>query len=84
MGQPGQIQPWKMNNAVTAHRARFAEAGAPTEPPKLRANFYPEGAMMFNGGQSTGDGGFQVIYDTEKPKKTAEVCQVNDGIINIY
>jgi len=68
MAQSAQIQPWKLNSAVVEYMARCAEAGTPVEPPKGRANFYPEGAMMFNGGQSTGDGGSQVLYDTEKPK----------------
>ena len=76
MGQPTQMQPWKLNKAVTDFMATHAQAGTSVEPPKGRANFYPQGAIMFNGGQGAGDGGNQVIFDTEKPKETDGVWQV--------
>ena len=82
MGQPAQTQPWKMNSAVTAYRTRCAEAGVPIEPSKGRANFYPEGAMMFNGGQGAGNGVAQVFYDTEKAKNTVQVRHISDESIS--
>jgi len=45
---------------------KCVEAGGPIERTRGRANFYPAGALMFNGGQGAGDGGNQVIYDTAK------------------
>ena len=74
MDHPAQIQPWKMNSAVTDFMIRNAEAGTQIQPSKGRANFYPEGAMMFNGGQGAGDGGDKVIYDTGGALKT--VCVI--------
>ncbi|MCJ1357708.1 MAG: hypothetical protein MMC33_007704 [Icmadophila ericetorum] len=68
-----QIQPWKQDNTVVEYMARCAEAGILIEPQRGRANFYPEGAMMFNGGQGAGDGGRQVLYDTEKRKLQGKV-----------
>ena len=78
MGHSAQVQPWKMNSCVTDYMTVCAEAGIHTQPSKTtggRANFYPKGAMMFNGGQGTGDGGNQVIYDTDKGTKAAQVLQ---------
>jgi len=51
--------------------AKCAEGGTPVEPPRGRSNFYPEGAIMFNGGQGAGDGGRVVLYDTKAVGKTA-------------
>jgi len=69
MTHSAQIQPWKLNSAVLDYMAKCAEAGVRVEPVKGRANFYPEGSMIFNGGQSAGDGGSEVIYDTENGEK---------------
>jgi len=75
MNQHVQIQPWKLNSTVTEFMARCAEAGIRNEPLNVRANFYPAGELIFNGGQGAGDGGrqSQLIYDTEKHKKQGEV-----------
>lgn len=75
MGHSAQVQPWKMNNAVTDYMNKCAEARTNIQPSKGRANFYPKGAMMFNGGQGAGDGGNQVIYDTDKRTKVAQVLR---------
>lgn len=64
MTQNQKIQPWKLDAATVEYRAKSAAAGTPIEPPKGRANFYPAGAMMYNGGQGAGDGGREVLYDT--------------------
>jgi len=80
MNQSAQIQPWKLNSAVVEHMATCADAGISAEPPNSRANFYPEGAMMFNGGQSAGYDGRQgqLLYDTEKRKKQGEVRDISE------
>jgi len=78
MTQARQIQTWKQNRDVVQYMAMSAKAGTPIEPPQGRANFYPEGAMMFNGGQGAGDGGRQVLYDTEKGTKKGEVPVVGE------
>jgi hypothetical protein len=70
MTHSAQIQPWKLNSAVVDYMTKCAEAGVKVEPVKGRANFYLEGSMIFNGGQSAGDGGSEVIYDTEKDEKS--------------
>jgi len=73
MGQSTQIQPWKLNSTVQEYMARAADNNEPLNPVKGRANFYPEGEMMFNGGQGAGDGGRQVLYDTgDSTKKAAK------------
>lgn len=71
MTSPVQIQTWKLRPEVTEYMKRCAEAQMATEPPGGRANFYPEGAMMYNGGQGAGDGGRQILFDTEEQKVLA-------------
>lgn len=65
---PSQTQPWKQNRAVVEYMAKCASAGVKAEPAEGRANFYPEGAMIFNGGQAAGEKGTGVIYDTKETK----------------
>jgi hypothetical protein len=75
MNQSIPIQPWKLNSTVTEFIiAKAAEAGTRNEPHNGRANFYPAGELMFDGGQGAGDGGQrQPLYDTENRKKEGEV-----------
>lgn len=72
MGSSAQVQPWKMNTAVTDYMTKSAEAGERVQPLKGRANFYPKGAMMFNGGQGAGDGGNKVLFDTAMDRKAVQ------------
>jgi hypothetical protein len=65
---PSQTQPWKQNGAVVEYMAKCASAGVKAEPAEGRANFYPEGAMIFNGGQAAGEKDTGVIYDTKGSK----------------
>lgn len=66
MGQPTQTHPWKSSKAVTNFMATHTEAETLVESQIDEANFYSQGAMIFTGRQVAGDGGKQVIYDTEK------------------
>ena len=61
--QQPRIQPWKQNAAVVEYIAQRAEAKTPSYP-SGRANFYPEGATLFNGGQSLGVFDGKALYDT--------------------
>jgi len=65
---PSQTQPWKQNAPVVGYMAKCASAGVKAEPSQGRANFFPEGAMIFNGGQSAGQEDTGVIYDTKQSK----------------
>lgn len=63
------VQPWKHNedimkimNGSTATKASIVVGCA-------RANPYPQGAMMLNGGQSAGNATPEIIYDTWEIKK---------------
>jgi hypothetical protein len=81
------IQPWKQNAAVMELiAARRTEPPSSTQPLKGRANLWPQGTMMFNGGQSPGaqvvtddaearrKGGRtkRIFYDTERPSAPKE------------
>lgn len=69
MSSSAKSQPWTKDQVVMDYRVQCAAAGMPTELARGRMNFYPQGAMMFNGGQGAGDGGRQVLYDTEAEKQ---------------
>lgn len=75
MGSSPQVQPWKTSSAVADYMSKSAQSGERAGPLQGRANFYPKGAMMYNGGQSTGDGGNKVLYDTGKDKTAAQVVK---------
>ena len=75
MDQQTQIQPWKLDQAVVEHMAKYTKNATRVQPSEGRANYEPEGEMLFNGGQSAGHvfdkpnitpGQLPLFYDTEK------------------
>lgn len=65
MEKTKKVQPWKLNPDIMAFRSMHASAKTPIEPANGRVNFYPEGSIMYNGGQGAGNGNRDIIYDTE-------------------
>jgi hypothetical protein len=67
--QQAPIQPWRQNKDVMKILNSSMDAKAEIVVGCARANPYPAGAMMLNGGQSAGHARQEIIYDTGDVKK---------------